>query len=45
MKLGLKELKLKASKIRLRVLEDAVRAEKGHLGGSFSCVELLVSLY
>jgi transketolase len=45
MKLGLKELKLKASKIRLRVLEDAVRAGKGHLGGSFSCVELLVSLY
>jgi transketolase len=45
MKLGLKELKLKASKIRLRVLEDAVRAGKGHLGGCFSCVELLVSLY
>jgi len=35
----------KASEIRIRALEDAVRAGKGHLGGSFSCVELLVSLY
>jgi len=35
----------KAAEIRLRVLEDAVRAGKGHLGGSFSCVELLVALY
>jgi transketolase len=35
----------KAAEIRLRVLEDAVRASKGHLGGSFSCVELLVALY
>ena len=39
------ELARKASSIRLRVLEDAVRAAKGHLGGSFSCIELLVSLY
>ena len=39
------ELELKASRIRLRALEDAVRAGKGHLGGSFSCVEILVSLY
>ncbi len=38
-------LKDKASKIRIRALENAVRAGKGHLGGSFSCVELLVALY
>ena len=35
----------KASWVRIRALEDAVRGGKGHLGGSFSCVELLVSLY
>ncbi len=35
----------KAAYVRIRALEDAVRAGKGHLGGSFSCVELLVSLY
>lgn len=40
-----KELKYKSSQIRIRALEDALRAGKGHLGGSFSCVELLVSLY
>lgn len=45
MKFELLELEKKAAEIRLRVLEDAVRAGKGHLGGSFSCVELLVSLY
>jgi transketolase len=39
------DLAQKASNIRLRVLEDAVRAGKGHLGGSYSCIELLVSLY
>ncbi len=38
-------LKNKAAYVRIRALEDAVRAGKGHLGGSFSCVELLVSLY
>ena len=35
----LKKLQNKASEIRIRALEDAVRARKGHLGGSFSCVE------
>ena len=38
-------LKIKASEIRLKVLKDASRAGKGHLGGCYSCVELLVSLY
>lgn len=35
----------KSSMIRLSALQDAVRAGKGHLGGSFSCIELLVALY
>ena len=29
----------KSSMIRLSALQDAVRAGKGHLGGSFSCIE------
>ena len=40
-----KNLKIIASESRIRALEDAIRAGKGHLGGSFSCVELLASLY
>ncbi len=38
-------LKNKSSYVRLSALEDAVRAGKGHLGGTFSCVEILVYLY
>ena len=38
-------LQAKASYVRLSALEDAVRAGKGHLGGTFSCVEILVMLY
>ena len=40
-----KNLEIKASQTRIKVLQNAVRAGKGHLGGSFSCVEILVSLY
>ena len=39
------KLQDKASYVRLSALEDAVRAGKGHLGGTFSCVEILVMLY
>ena len=39
------ELKTKAAEVRMKFLEDTVRAGKGHLGGCFSCVEILVSLY
>ncbi|MEK9569370.1 MAG: transketolase [Paracoccaceae bacterium] len=41
----LAKLQSKSAKVRAQCLEDAVRAQKGHLGGCFSCVELLVSLY
>ncbi len=41
----LKRLRKIAAFVRVSALEDAVRAQKGHLGGTFSCVELLVSLY
>lgn len=40
-----KNFQRKAAEIRLKCLEDTVRAGKGHLGGCYSCVELLVSLY
>lgn len=35
----------KAKLIRLKALENVIKAQKGHLGGTFSCVEILVSLY
>lgn len=41
----LKDFKKIASQIRIKALQNAVRVGKGHLGGSFSCVEILVSLY
>ncbi|MDD4984417.1 MAG: transketolase [Dehalococcoidales bacterium] len=39
------ELELKARQIRRQVLEMIAAAGKGHIGGSFSCIEILVSLY
>lgn len=38
-------LKKKAKKIRLDTLIATEKAQKGHLGGTFSCIELLVVLY
>lgn len=34
-----------ANKVRLKTLELAVKKSKGHLGGTFSCIDLLISLY
>lgn len=39
------ELESKTLWVRRQVLEMIVRAGKGHIGGSLSCVELLVALY
>jgi len=39
------ELESKARWVRLQVLEKAVAAGRGHIGGTYSCVELLVALY
>jgi transketolase len=38
-------LKEKARYIRHRTFEMVIKAGKGHLGGSFSCLEILISLY
>ncbi len=38
-------LKNKARWVRLQVLESINRAGKGHIGGTFSCVDILTALY
>jgi transketolase len=38
-------LKQKARWVRLQVFESAVKTSKGHLGGTFSCIDLIVALY
>lgn len=43
--LKISELARKASFLRLEAFEMAIRAGKGHLGGSFSCTEILTALY
>ncbi len=40
-----KDLEFKAKWVRKTVFETIINAGKGHLGGSLSCVEILVSLY
>lgn len=40
-----RELEARAKQLRLRVLESVVYARKGHLGGTYSCIELLVAFY
>lgn len=39
------ELQRKAKLIRSRILEMVVSANKGHIGGAFSCSDILVALY
>lgn len=39
------KLKSIAKQIRLSALEQTVTKKKGHLGGTFSCVDILVTLY
>ena len=41
----LKELKKLSSKLRIDILELLERGGSGHIGGSFSCLEILISLY
>lgn len=43
--LSVSELEEKARWLRLEVLEKTVAAGRGHLGGTYSCVELLTALY
>lgn len=41
----IKELQKKAKKVRRLVFEKIIVSGKGHIGGTYSCVELLVGLY
>ena len=41
----IEELVEKAGEIRKQTFEMVMKAGKGHLGGSFSCTEILVALY
>lgn len=41
----MRELKKKANWVRQRVLEMITTAGKGHIGGAFSCADILVALY
>ncbi len=40
-----KELEIKSNLIRLKVLETVFLTGKGHIGGTYSCTDLLVALY
>ena len=40
-----KELMKKAAWVRMEVLESIVSGKKGHIGGTYSCTDLLVGLY
>ena len=41
----LKDLEIKAKQIRLDILKAIKKANKGHIGGSYSVVDILVTLY
>lgn len=43
--MNIAELEARARRIRLEALEYTIRGKMGHLGGTYSCVELLVALY
>jgi transketolase len=45
MELSKQQLKNKATWVRSQVLEMIVSANKGHIGGAFSCTDILVVLY
>jgi len=43
--MNIKELKERAKKIRKNIITTVEGAGSGHIGGSLSCVEILISLY
>ena len=43
--MSINDLNHLSKKIRYYVLSEAVKKNRGHLGGTFSCIELLVCLY
>ena len=45
MKMNLQNLERKSASVRRQVLEMIVSANKGHIGGAFSCTDILTALY
>ena len=45
MQLSLGKLEIKANMIRRKVLEKVYKTGKGHIGGTFSCTDILTALY
>jgi len=43
--MNIKRLKKKAASNRLQVLKTVMKTKKGHLGGTYSCIDLLTALY
>ena len=43
--MDLKKLEKKSAQNRLKVLDKVMQAGRGHLGGTFSCIEILTCLY
>jgi len=42
---NVEELKSKAASNRLKVLDTVIRTKKGHIGGTYSCIDILTVLY
>ena len=38
-------LKKLSKKIRLTILDTIFKAKTGHIGGSFSCIDILITLF
>lgn len=43
--MDVRTMQAKAAAIRLTILETIAAADKGHIGGAFSCADILVALY
>ena len=41
----IKKLKKKSAEMRLEIINTIFHAKKGHIGGAYSCLDLLVCLY
>ena len=39
------KIEKKSKEIRLKIFKTIINAGKGHVGGAFSCVDLIVGLY
>ena len=45
MYLSIDEMPSKAKSLRIKILETIFNAQKGHIGGAYSCIDILTALY